>query len=266
MRLLTALACALLLFSGNVSADAPAVVTLKVLDINPKNPAKLHAGDVVYVRVAYTSPKPVKIELMPYYQGNLSGAMALNDPTYLAAGSGETIGAFGFGEPGQVDEVRVFAVLLGSQHASTTLKLPVSLSWDEKPTQGRPYPEWITRLNAVQDQHRKALEQKALASAPPEAKGFFTTVAILYIPATLLFCLAWPIWGLVRWKEKWRWLAAVPLVVAVLKTVFMFKDLSEDPTSHDFFPLEYLILAILCAIYMTTIWFLRRRTLTRKPA
>lgn len=260
-RRLCALTCTLLLLSCAFAADAPAPqVRLKLLDMDPRSPAKLHAGDPVYLRIAYESDRPLKIEVVPYHKDFLTEAMTLNDPTLLPAGKGETMGAFGFGEVGQVDEVRVFAIVEGGKHASATVKQPVDFSWDDKVGPERPKADWVTRLMAEQDKHREALKQKQ-GSAPPSTQDTYYIIGIPSIPATLVFCILWPLWGIVRWRGKWRWLAAAPLTLAVLKGAFTVRDLLEYPDSVYLLPVEYFLLAVVCGIYMVIVWLLRHRTI-----
>lgn len=258
-----ALACALLLFNGAYAADAPSPqVTLKLLDMDPRNPAKLHAGDALYVRIAYESNLPLKIEVVPYHKDFLTEAMTLNDPTVLPAGKGETIAAFGFGGADQVDEVRVFAIVQGEKHASATVKQPVDFSWDEKVGPEHPKADWVLRLMAEQDKHREALKQKQDAT-PPDTKDTYYIIGIPSIPATLIFCILWPLWGIRRWRGKWRWLAAAPLALAVLKGIFTLRDLSVDPNSAELLPVEYFLLAVICGIYMIVVWMLRLRAIKK---
>jgi len=84
--------------------------------------------------------------------------------------------------------------------------------------------------------------------------------------AALAACFIWPIWGVIRWRAKWRWLAAAPLALVVLKTLGIMVDFSRDRTSHNLLPFEYLMLATLVAPYMLIVWLLRRRALKREAA
>ena len=68
---------------------------------------------------------------------------------------------------------------------------------------------------------------------------------------------------LFRWAGPWRVAAALPLVGGAVWGGNFASDISEDPTSHNLFPLEVLIGAGLATLYLGAIalarWLVRIR-------
>ena len=158
--------------------------------------------------------------------------------------------------------MRVFAIVEGGKHASATVKRAVDFRWDDKAGPEHPKAAWVTRLMAEQEKHREALKQQQDAT-PPSTQDTYYIIGLPSIPATLIFCILWPLWGVIRWRGKWRWLAAAPLALAVLKGGFTVRDLLEYPDSFDLLPVEFFLLAVICGIYMTLIWVLQLRAIKK---
>lgn len=139
-----------------LAGDARAKTTVQVLETYP-------AGDVItlgknqsfYLRIGYSTDKPVRIWARPFFQG--SEVAAGSNPSRVYSGSDEALGWFFFMEPGkQVDEDRIRAgTVRGTARASwplTQCGLPVAISR----LQGRNRPGWSsseTRINACSRKH-----------------------------------------------------------------------------------------------------------------
>ena len=75
-----------------------------------------------------------------------------------------------------------------------------------------------------------------------------------------------PLWGVIRWRGKWRVMAAIPFAAICLWVLKDCADLHADPTSHNLLPFEFLEAAVFIALYMLVVWVLRRIALKREAA
>jgi hypothetical protein len=73
----------------------------------------------------------------------------------------------------------------------------------------------------------------------------------------LIACIAWPLWGTVRWQGAWRAAAVLPLTVLALWAAKDVYDLSVDRTSHNLLPFEFVIAACGILPYMLVATLLR---------
>lgn len=60
-----------------------------------------------------------------------------------------------------------------------------------------------------------------------------------------------------RWQGAWRWLAAAPLIVAGLDLLWIIASVSIDPTSHNLWPLELLLVIVCGTVAVGALWLLR---------
>ena len=183
-------------------------------EFDPPNPATLHDGQFVYVRIRYQSSVPVRVGAEPYDAGRPAKGARIDGDVGLPAGPGEIISWFSFRGTGRVDAVRLFAIPSGGRLISQDV--PVSFTWDGQPSTGDNRAPWVGPLLTQEDQRRKAafaeMETRFNQNMGSGGLGVaaigmvFMAVAL----AALIGCLAWPLWGTVRWQGPWRAAAALP--------------------------------------------------------
>jgi hypothetical protein len=69
--------------------------------------------------------------------------------------------------------------------------------------------------------------------------------------------LAPQIWAVRVWRGWWRWLAAAPLLVLGADLLLIVAQTSIDPTSHNLWPLELAMIAIVGLPVVGLLWLLR---------
>jgi hypothetical protein len=261
MKTFTALACAALLLAATpLPAQAPPIVFGEP-QFDPPNPATLHNGQFVYVRIRYQSSAPLRLGAEPYDAGRPAKGARIDGDVGVPAGSGEIISWFSFRGIGRVDAVRLFAIPGGRSRISQDV--PVNFTWDGQPSSGGTRAPWVGPLLREENQRRQA------AFAEMETRfnnnlgsGGLGVVAIgmvfgVVALAALIACIAWPLWGAVRWQGPWRAAAMLPLAAIAwwaLKDVY---DLSVDRTSHNLLPFEFVIAACGIAPYMLVVTLVR---------
>lgn len=248
--------CAVLLLA-TVSSPAPAPsVSLQVLDTEPARQANLHDNEAFFLRIAYRSDRPIQVFARPYYAGE-QAANAVGPTTHpaqvLPAGSGETLGWFSYRGYANVDEVRIRAISADTSEQLLSISVPVQLYWDDiKPATRQARPDWVVALNAAQ--------QQAVSRPTPSSAGdlLLGELIILVMFAVIIMGIAWPIWGWLKWQGGWKLLAGLPLAVFAAWILFIAFGVALDPTSHNLWPFELLMLAGGTFPYMVVVAIVRR--------
>lgn len=247
-----------MLATGLSCAGAGAATTVKVVDTWPQGAdVVLARNQDFYLRLAYSTDKPVHIWARPYFHGQ--PARAGSNPSREYDGSGEAFGWFFLVAPGaQVDEVRITAGDGSVSNTPQVADLRVRVSSGEPARDGGGEPAWVASMKAAEARAERA-DYEARTNAPvrPGAAMLFSLFMLL-VCATGLLSLALPAWALWKWRGGWRLAAAVPAVVMVVVLLRIMTDVSHDPTSHNLWPLEVLIFGWPCALATAVLLALRR--------
>lgn len=253
--------CAVLLLAAG-PAPTPPPVSLEVIDTEPARQANLHYNEAFFLRIAYQTDRPIRVFARPFYAGeraaNSSGP-ASHPGQILPAGSGETLGWFAYRGYANVDEVRIRAVSAETNEELLNISVPVQLYWDDiKPATRQVRPDWVVSLNAAQ--------QKSVATPTPSSASDLALgqIIILVVFAMIILGIAWPIWGWLKWQGGWKLLAGVPLLVFGGWILFIIAGVAFDPTAHNLWPFELLMLAFCSLPYMLVITIWRRIQLARQ--
>lgn len=219
----------------------------------------------LYLRVAYTLDTPQHVWLRPYFQGKPAQAGSGGSPVY--SGSGELLGWFFLMQDGaEVDEIRVSAG--DGSHARTQ---PIaSWPWHVVARAGTAAagsePAWVATLRA----QREAAERAAAAAwVEPPMTGLDRMLVfgfMLGVPLLGLFGTLAPLWGLWRWRGPWRIAAALPALAMAWIVLRIVVDTSRDPTSHNLWPFEILIVGGLSSAVMLVLFVARALILRNRPA
>lgn len=246
--------CAVLLLASAV-APSPQV-SLQVLDTEPARQGNLHYDETFYLRIAYQSDQPIRVFARPFYAGERavnSAGPTTHPGQILPAGSGETLGWFAYRGYANVDEVRIRAISAATNEELLSISVPVQLYWDDiKPATQQSRPDWVVALNTAQ--------QQAVSKPVPSSAGDLVLgqLIILLMFAVIILGIAWPIWGWLKWQGGWKLLAGLPLAVFAAWILFIALGVAVDPTSHNLWPFELLLLAGGTFPYMVVIAILRR--------
>lgn len=219
--------------------DARADTRVELLGTSPAgDTAALHRNQNFYLHLHYTSDQPVKIWARPYFQGKPANAGS-NPSRVYPAGSGEALGWFFLFDPGtQVDEVRISAGDGSYNRTPVVATYPVSIAGGAELAQGTQEPAWVTTLRAADKAAQDAGYHNAMNSSMTVGNVVLFAGFMLAMIAIGLIALAWPAWGLWRWRGGWRLAAAVPAVIMVFVVLRIFIDTARDPTSHNLWPFE----------------------------
>jgi hypothetical protein len=82
-----------------------------------------------------------------------------------------------------------------------------------------------------------------------------TDLMIIVLVAAAI--LAPQVWAIRAWRGWWRWLAAAPLLVLGADVLLILAETSVDPTSHNLWPLELAMIAVVGLPVVGLLWLLR---------
>ncbi len=214
----------------------------------PGRDVTLGPGEKFYVRIAWSTDSMTRIFLRPYRDGDEVRVLNSPSPRY-DRGSGETVAWFSFTDADDsVDELRLFVGnskhRLGATHAVAVRSGAAAA----RP----PAPAWVAELETA------VVEATGGPPEPPSDpderwfKRFMLTVAGL-----ALFGLLAPVWGVLRWRGRWRIAAAVPMVGMGLFVVFLLLTALFDPGSLGLLPLVVLLAAVPSSLFMVVLFLAR---------
>ena len=65
------------------------------------------------------------------------------------------------------------------------------------------------------------------------------------------------IWAIRAWQGVWRWLAAAPLLLVCADVMLILVSTAIDPTSHNLWPLELAMIALIGLPVVGVLWLVR---------
>ena len=65
------------------------------------------------------------------------------------------------------------------------------------------------------------------------------------------------LWAAIAWRGVWRWLAAAPLLFLAAYFLLIMAQISIDPTSHNLWPLELAMIAVIGLPVVGVLWLVR---------
>ena len=69
--------------------------------------------------------------------------------------------------------------------------------------------------------------------------------------------LAPQVFAITAWKGHWRWLAAAPMILLGADLVLILAQTAIDPTSHNLWPLELAMIALIGLPVVAVLWVVR---------
>lgn len=238
--------------------DAHAGTTVRMIETWPSGDDVVLGRDQnFYLRLAYETDKPIGIWVKPYFRGKPVNVGSNPSQTY--SGSGETFGWFFFMKPGdQVDEIRITAGDGSADHTPVVATWSGQLVGGIEPATGQSQPAWIAemseRVKLAQDQAYRARMSQPVSAGEQALFGGF----MLAMLALGLLGFAAPAWGLWCWRGGWRLAALVPAAMMAFVVLRILFGVARDPTSHNLWPLEILIVGVFSVTMMGVLWLSRK--------
>jgi hypothetical protein len=217
-----------------------------------------------YLHLHYTSDQPVQIWAQPYFQGKPARAGSNPSRTY-PAGEGEALGWFFLDPGGQVDEVRISVGDGSPARTHVAATWPVSVTVGGASAQPGPPPAWVATLNAADKAAQDAGYKKAMDTPLTGGDIALFSGFMLAMIALGLIGIAWPAWGLWRWRGGWRIAAAVPAAVMAFVVLRILAGTAIDPTSHNLWPFEIVMWGGLSCLAMLLLG-IAHKLFAAKPA
>ncbi len=233
---------------------ANADVRVQVMETDPASPATLKNGESFYLRIQYETDRAIRIRGEAYFAGQKITDMTGGSPRYQP-GTGEAMFWFAWRQPAQVDRIVILAQDDSGRQVFAETKIPVQLTWSrELDTAPRARAEWVQRMR-VEDARRVQAELEEYRNRPGRAWETLLGMAIVWcVPAYFVA----QILTLVRWRERWRFAAGLPLIVlapVLLYTVYAYLQ------GSNIFPLVLIFTSPVLLMYLGVLWAIRRSRL-----
>jgi hypothetical protein len=241
-----------------------ATTTVEVLDTFPSgDTVTLNRNEVFYIRLHYSTDRPIEIWARPYFHGKPVNAGS--NGSFWYTDSGEALAWF-FLQPGSgaVDEIRVTAG--DGSGSGTALVRSYSVQIEGSNVQGtvEGKPEWLTSLkarDAVRQREAYEARMKTPTSAG-ESAGIVT--AVFGMLALGALGLIMPLRAMWRWRGGWRVAAVVPAALMGFVVLRLIIGTTIDPTSHNLWPFEMLMSGVLSVLIMVALTVMRKWAQARR--
>ncbi len=235
-----------------------AASTVEVLDTYPSGEAvTLNRNQNFYLQLHYTTDVPIVIWARPYFHGEPVNAGS--NGSFKYTDSGEALGWFFFlSKDAEVDEIRI-AAGDGSQNGTpVVVTYRVRLVGNGNESAASSEPEWLPRLKA-RDAARQRQEYEAQTNRPVSAVESLGVSALVWGMLGLGVCgFVLPLRALWRWRGGWRVAAMVPTALMVFVVLRLIIGTTIDPTSHNLWPFEILMVGGLSVLIMVVLTLLRK--------
>ena len=222
------------------AAGARAESSARILETHPGADAALGRNESFYVLIGYTTDEPISLWARPYRNGKpVEQAMSNASAKYM--GEGEALGWFALIEPGEVDEVRILTSGDGPNRQRELVRQSVQLIWTTASASTADEPAWVDQLKeAAEARMRDDAQRRASEPVTIGATVFFGGFMLL-MGALGLAGIGVPLWCVWKWRGVWRIAAAIPAGVVLFVVLRIAIDTAYDPTSHNLWPFEVLM-------------------------
>ena len=243
---------------ASVGGTAHAAAELEVLDTYPAgDDVTLNRNQTFYMHLRYSTDRPIHIWVRPFFRGQ--AAHAGSNGSYTYTGSGEALGwFFMMSNEGEVDEIRVSTGDGTRDGSSDTLTFPVHVTASDRDTPQDPQPEWLTRLRA-RDAEQQQRAYRAYINRPVSLGSSLLVTLFMWVVLALVVCgVVLPLRALVRWRGGWRVAATVPAALVAFVILRLILGTWMDPSSHNLWPFELLMVGGLSVAIMIVLMLLRK--------
>jgi hypothetical protein len=228
----------ILLFACMSVAHADSHATIEAT--HPAAGATLGRNGTFHVLIAYESDEPVSLWARPYRNGK-EVKNAMSNPSPRRAGTGQALGWFALTSPGYVDEVRIRAGGGDPYREWELARAPVRLEWTGADLREDASPLWVDELKAAEDARMRADAERRANEPVSGGDVAFMSGFMLVMLALGLGGIAVPLWSAWRWQGGWRIAALVPVAVLAFVALRIVVDTARDPTSHNLWPFEIIM-------------------------
>lgn len=228
---------------GGSAAIAQPTVHARVADTQPAARATLGRNETFYVRIEYTSDDSVRLWARPFFHGKAAPAMANPSRSYI--GSGSALGWFAFREAADVDEVRITAGGGTPYREWLVASYPVRLHWTTVATEPLPVAPWVAEMRAADRAAERAEMQRKMNEPMSPGDDALASGLIALVFASIIGGIVAPVLAFRKWRGGWRIAVAAPLALMGFVVVRAMIDTAVDPTSHNLWPLELGMFALL---------------------
>jgi len=250
-----------LVIVGVVQAAGP----VEVLDTYPAGETvALNRNQNFYLHLRYSSDHPIVIWARPYFHGEPINAGSNGSFTYT--GSGEALSWFFLlSKDAQVDEIRI-AAGDGSPHGTPVVaSYPIRLTLSDTQSVVTPEPEWLPRLKARDAARTRQAYEEQTHKPVSAIDSLAVSILGCGMLAIAAFGFVMPLRALWRWRGGWRVAAIIPAALMVLVVLRLIIGTTIDPTSHNLWPFEIMIVGGLSALMMGALTLLRKHSMGAGP-
>jgi hypothetical protein len=238
------------------SAHAEVTVEVRATD-PPRETVTLGRNQNFYLRLAYTTDRPISIWVQPYFRGQK--VRAGTNPSGTYSGTGEALGWFFLMQPGdEVDEVRIRAGDGSYGGTHPVASYPVSIVAGSRPAATRTEAVWVVEMRQRVAEEQQAAYEKRMNTPTSAGETVLFTGFMLVVLGVALFGFTAPVWGFRRWRGGWRIAAAVPAVMMAFVALRIVIGVAWNPTSHNLWPFEILYVGALSSAIMVVLLLIRK--------
>jgi len=237
----------------------PAAFNMQVTALDPDTGSSLAAGDRLYLRIAYQSPVPVRFLPEGFRQGTVQGdAVTSSTPPY-STGRNEALTWILYNTAVSIDTLRITAYDLAWKPLGTT-STQTHITWEQRESFiAREPAAWVEPLAR---NHRRVFDSSydPQPEQPHPVFDFFFVLCFMAIPGYLLMQFQM----LVRYRGKWQWYAAAPLLPMIPLGLYSLIGLGLSSDLWVIFLFRYLAVAFLYLLILWTVVWSRERNQRRQ--
>lgn len=241
----------------------PTAFSMHIAALDPGNDATLGTGDRLYVRIRYTSPVSVRFLPELLRQGNVQKSAETSSAPPYDAGRGEALAWLTLASPERTDALRVTAFDLAWQELGS-VTTEVVVTWESQDHfEAREPAPWVGPLVR---QHRRVFDTAydPQPEKPEPFFDFFFLISFIAIPLYLLMQAQM----LFRYRGRWQWYAAAPLLPFIPLGLYSLLGLGLNPAQWIKLLFHYMAVALLYLLLLWTVKWNREKPLrrARQPA
>jgi hypothetical protein len=236
--------------AGCAAAQSPSV-TLEVTATDPEPQSSLQRSETFYVRVAYSSDRPLRIRIRGRAQGRDVPTMTNPSPRSEPP-SGEALVWLSSDHAVALDEIQVRAEDQTDGKVVAQASIPVKLKWSETPAEKLREPaDWAGAMSRAQQQ-RVSEDMRRYSEG---GGGLSSVLLTLVITLSLPVYIAAQVWSLKRLEGGWRKAALIPLVVM---GVALCVSLLALAAGSNLWPIWLILLAPLALLWLLILLLMHR--------
>lgn len=235
------------LATGSAAGEpSPQVASFRIVGTDPPPAAALAVGERLHLRIRYESPEPIRFMPEGIRQGIAQEHVAASSAPPYDPGRGEALAWLAMAAPVRIDEIRVTAYDLEWRKLGVST-VRATITWDSRAGPvGREPAEWV---EPMLKHHRRVFDTALdpLPEKPEPLLDIFFMISFTAIPLYLLMQAQM----LLRYRGKWQWYAAAPLLPIIPLGLYSLIGLGLSTQLWVKFLFHYMAVALL---YLLTVW------------